>query len=266
MSVADQLGLRDETSELLALADQRWGRWAIAYPALTHCCGVLELRSWLRGAAKAEADEALHALASLAAVNGGDDIAAAAALAWALMPGACTLANRLRTLGWRIDEIVAAQLWVEVRTFPWRRMRKVAANVLLNTRTGVLRDCNAKSQLERTDPTWSRTSPVDPYGTFWGGYASTHCERPTHPGQELLELLQWACENKVITGADRALLLANDISKVVAQQWGIAPSTVRRRARRSVDALSSACTGNDWRVSALTVTARDADRTLGRSR
>ena len=54
MSVADQLGLRDETSELLALADQRWGRWAIAYPALTHCCGVLELRSWLRGAAKAE--------------------------------------------------------------------------------------------------------------------------------------------------------------------------------------------------------------------
>ena len=190
MSVADQLGLRDETSELLALADQRWGRWAIAYPALTHCCGVLELRSWLRGAAKAEADEALHALASLAAVNGGDDIAAAAALAWALMPGACTLANRLRTLGWRIDEIVAAQLWVEVRTFPWRRMRKVAANVLLNTRTGVLRDCNAKSQLERTDPTWSRTSPVDPYGTFWGGYASTHCERPTHPGQELLELLQ----------------------------------------------------------------------------
>ena len=272
MSVADQLGLRDETSELLALADQRWGRWAIAYPALTHCCGVLELRSWLRGAAKAEADEALHALASLAAVNGGDDIAAAAALAWALMPGACTLANRLRTLGWRIDEIVAAQLWVEVRTFPWRRMRKVAANVLLNTRTGVLRDCNAKSQLERTDPTWSRTSPVDPYGTFWGGYASTHCERPTHPAQELLELLAWACENKVITGADRALLLrlveaaagaatrkvgrgtggllANDISKVVAQQWGIAPSTVRRRARRSVDALSSACTGNDWRVSA----------------
>ena len=51
MSVPDQLGLRDETSELLALADQRWGRWAIAYPALTHCCGVRDLRSWLRMAA-----------------------------------------------------------------------------------------------------------------------------------------------------------------------------------------------------------------------
>jgi hypothetical protein len=130
MSVADQLGLWDETSERLALADQRWGEWAAAYSALTHCCGVRGLRSWLPGADNAEADEALHALATLAAVDGGDDIAAAAALAWALMPGACTLANRLRTLTWHIDEIVAAQLWVEVRTFPWRRLRRVAANVL----------------------------------------------------------------------------------------------------------------------------------------
>ena len=49
MSVADQLGLWDETSELLALADQRWGLWATSHPALTHCCGVRELRSWLHG-------------------------------------------------------------------------------------------------------------------------------------------------------------------------------------------------------------------------
>jgi len=272
MSVADHLGLRDETSGLLALADQRWGHWATIHPALTRCCGVRELRSWLLGAGKAEADEALHALAILASADGGDDTAAAAALAWALMPGACTLANRLRTLTWHIDEIVAAQLWVEVRTFPWRRLRKVAANVLMNTRAGVLRDCDARSQLERTDPTWSRTSPVDPDGTFWGGYASTHCESPTHPADELLELLQWGCETNVITDDDRSLLLclveaadrgvtrrvgrgtgglmANDVSEAVAQQWGIAPKTVRRRARRSMDALSSACTGTDWRVSA----------------
>jgi hypothetical protein len=76
MSVADQLGLWDETSGLLALADQRWGQWASIHPALTHCCGVCELRSWLPGADKADADEALHALASLAAADGGDDVAA----------------------------------------------------------------------------------------------------------------------------------------------------------------------------------------------
>ena len=272
MSVADQLGLRDETSKLLALADQRWGHWADAYPALGQCRGVLELRSWLRGADQAEVDGALHALATLAAVDGGDDIAAAAALAWALMPGACTLANRLRTLTSHIDEVVAAQLWVEVRTFPWRRLTKVAANVLMNTRVGVLRDCDAKSQLQRTDPTWSRTSPVDPYGAFWGGYASTHCERQTRPGQELLKLLAWGCKNRVISDDDRALLLclveaadgaatrrvgrgsgglmANNVSEAVAKQWGIAPSTVRCRARRSMDALSNACTGTAGRISA----------------
>jgi hypothetical protein len=271
MSVADQLGLRDETSELLAQADQRWGHWAIAYPALTQCRGVRELRSWLRGADKAEADGALHALATLAAVDGGDDIAAAATLAWALLPGACTLANRLRTLTSHIDEVVAAQLWVEVRTFPWRRMRKVAANVLMNTRVGVLRDCGAQSQLERTDLTWSRTSPVDPYAHFWG-YASIRGQCPASPGQELLKLLAWGCKNRVISDDDRALLLclveaadgaatrrvgrgtgglmANKVSEAVAQQWGIAPSTVRRRARLSMDALSSACTAAAGRVSA----------------
>ena len=271
MSVADQLGLWDETSELLALADQRWGQWATDYPALTHCCGVRELRSWLPGADKAEADEALHALATLAAVDGGDDIAAAAALSWALMPGACTLANGLRTLTWHIDEVVAAQLWVEVRTFPWRRLRRVAANVLKNTRTGVLRECGAKSQLRRTDLTWSWTSPYDPFGSFWSGYVFTHCE-PPNPAERLLELLRWGCENKVITDSDRALLLclveaadsavtrrscrgsggimANSVSEAVAQKWGIAPRTVRRRARSSMDAISSACTAAVGRVPA----------------
>jgi len=272
MSVADQLDLRDESCGLLALADQRWGIWATAYPALAQCSGVREMRSWLPGASQADADEALHALATLAAVDGGDDIAAAAALAWALMPGACTLANRLRTLTARIDEIVAAQLWVEVRTFPWRSLRKVAANVLMDTRAGVLRECGAKSQLRHADPTWSRTFLVDPGARFWGGYASTHSQRSTHAGKELLKLLEWGCKNEVITGDDRAMLLclvevadrtattrlgrctgglmANDVSEAVAQRWGISSKTVRRRARQSIDALSGACTAANPRVPA----------------
>jgi hypothetical protein len=49
MSVADQLGLRSETSEFLALPDQRWDHRTTARPALTKCCGVLELRSWVHG-------------------------------------------------------------------------------------------------------------------------------------------------------------------------------------------------------------------------
>ena len=46
MSVADQLGLQGETSELLALPDQRWDHRTTAHSALTNGCRVRELRSF----------------------------------------------------------------------------------------------------------------------------------------------------------------------------------------------------------------------------
>src|SRR3546814_16997174 len=94
-----------------------------------------------------------------AAPDGGDDIAAAAALAKCLLPGVCRLAGWLSTLpprevfrdsqpvaagSWsaveRIDELVASQLWLEVRNFAWRRLRKVAANIPINPPVGLLHE------------------------------------------------------------------------------------------------------------------------------
>ena len=49
MSVADQLGPRGETSEWLALPDQHREHGTTARPAVTSCCRVRELRSWLHG-------------------------------------------------------------------------------------------------------------------------------------------------------------------------------------------------------------------------
>lgn len=260
MSVADQMGLQDG-GQLATRAEQAWPEWSKVQPRLAVVDGVCQLRAWLRVAQAEESDKVLHALATLAAVDGGDDVLAAAVLAWALLPGACTLANRLRTLSPRIDEVVAAQLWLEVRCFPWIRLRKVAANVLMNTRAGVLRDCEARAQAWRQDRTWSNTIAVDPCGPFWGGYAE-RSGRESTPAEELLDLLDWACSHDVITDADRGLLLclleaadrcgstrlgrrhgglmANDLSQAVAEQWGISPVTVRRRVRRSLQALSSA--------------------------
>jgi len=272
MSVADQLGLEDQSSELLVLADQLWGDWAAAYPALEGIAGVGDLRSWLAGAGRAEADEVLHALATLAAVDGGDDLGAAGALALALIPGACLLAHRLRGLApGRIDEIVAAQLWVQARTFAWRRLRRVAANILAGTRKGVLLECGVTSHLQRSDLTWSLTTPIDPHSYKWGN-ASIRGQYPPSPAQELANLLTWGCLNKVITGADRALILAlveaadcaasskvgvgasrlfaNDTSEVVAKQWGLTPGTVRRRVRGCIDALSAAVTATGRQVPA----------------
>jgi hypothetical protein len=85
--------------------------------------------------------------------SGGDDLAAASVLAWALI--ACALAHRLHALSPNIDELVAAQLWLEVWSFPWHRLHKVAANILTNTRAAVRRECGVRSQLER-----ARIAPI----------------------------------------------------------------------------------------------------------
>jgi len=254
MSVGDQLGI-DENSELLDQARHRWPEWVILDPRLDVVAEFDGLRAWLPSVDRDASDEVLLALAMLAGPDGGNDIAAAAALAKCLLPGACRLAGWLSTLPprevfrdsqpvlagtWsaveRIDELVASQLWLEVRTFPWRRLRKVAANILMNTRVGVLREVGDFFHVSRADRTWANTTLVESFSSgdladADGGAWST-TEMPTQrvagalfhrpeiladqsgpdreepsAAAELLELLTWACEHDVISAADRYLLL-----------------------------------------------------------
>lgn len=253
MSVGDQLGL-DDNSELLDQARQKWPAWVATDPRLGVVDNFDDLRSWLPTVDREESDQVLLALAMLAAPDGGDDIAAAAALAKCLLPGACRLAGWLSTLPprevfrdsqpvmsgtWsaveRVDELVASQLWIEVRTFKWRRLRKVAANILINTRVGVLREVGDFFYVSRADRTWANTTLVESFSagdlTSADGGAGYSAEMPTErvtgalfhrpeiladagPEQEeptateeLLELLAWACDHQVISPADRYLLL-----------------------------------------------------------
>ncbi|KRF20092.1 hypothetical protein ASG90_19230 [Nocardioides sp. Soil797] len=253
MSVGDQLGL-DENSDLLDQARQKWPAWVATDPRLGVVDNFDDLRSWLPTVDHEESDQVLLALAMLAAPDGGDDIAAAAALAKCLLPGACRLAGWLSTLPprevfrdsqpvmagtWsaveRVDELVASQLWIEVRTFKWRRLRKVAANILINTRVGVLREVGDFFYVSRADRTWANTTLVESFSagdlTSADGGAGYSAEMPTErvtgalfhrpeiladagPEQEeptateeLLELLAWACDHQVISPADRYLLL-----------------------------------------------------------
>ena len=126
MSVATQLGLSDPNQDLLAQARQQWPTWCRHYPGLAVVEDLLDLPPWLKEAEKSQADDVLHTLAKIGSPRGGDNVVAAGALAWLLLPGACLVAHRLRSLTNRIDEIVAAQLWLEVRGFPWERLHKVA--------------------------------------------------------------------------------------------------------------------------------------------
>jgi hypothetical protein len=239
-TVGDLLGL-DEGSELLGQARRRWVTWVAADGRLAVVDDFDGLRGWLASADPAAADDVLLALAMLAAPDGGDDVAAAGALAKCLLPGACRLAAWLATQRRHMlpgditlaTELVASQLWIEVRSFPWRRGRKVAANVLMNTRAGVLRECGDTTQVGRTDQTWVHTDLVEAFTTRDRGDVDAELCRagerrmpatgwkpclltdpapgpgddPESPQKELLAVLAWACEEDVISAEDRFLLL-----------------------------------------------------------
>lgn len=261
MSVEDRLGL-GAGSDLLEQADTAWPGWCKRHPQLAVATDTTALRDWLRAAEPKRADEVLLALAELAALDGGNDIVAAAVLAWALMPGAGLVAHRLSDLSHDIDAIVAGQLWLEVRSFPWRRLIKVAANILMNLRAAVLRECGVDAQLRRADPTWYRTSLVAPELSFWEcRSADRQAGGADAAAAELQELLRWACDRDVITTGDQALLLslveaadnlslsrrracgglmAQDLNVQVAGELGISVRTLRRRTRQSIDALAEA--------------------------
>jgi len=255
MSVETQLGLGNPDTGLLARAHHEWSRWIDQEVTLGVVPELGDLPAWL-ATHPAERNDVLSALSGLAAQHDGDDVAAAAALAWLLVPGACLLANRLATLSPVVDELVAAQLWIEVRTFGPGQGRRVAATILRNTHKKVLRDLGVRDHAEVV---WQRCVVMDPGELQWD--PSEPPIAPTQPrAAQLSKLLERACAEKVITDEDRTLLLelaqaahaAGDThfgrachglmtpaaSTQAAQRWGVSARTVRRRARRSLDALT----------------------------
>ncbi len=263
MGVAVQLGLgRGLDSEVLVAAAGRWSSWVVEVPVLVPVGDLSLLPGWLRAAEPARADEVLLGLVRLGSPSGSGDIAAAAAVAWALLPGACVLARRLRPVSGQVDVLVASQLWVEVRSFEWWRLRKVAANVLARTRCRVLAECGVSSQVRRSDPTWAATSVHDPLSACWVQRVDESTDRSRGSAFELRALLADAAAEGLLSGLERLLLerllvhadvlggvragrgqgglLADRLVTVVAGEVGVSPATVRRRTRRVVERLAEA--------------------------
>jgi hypothetical protein len=266
MSVATQLGLADPAKELLGQVREAWPRWCEQLPDLRVVEDLLDLPAWIQAADRQSSDDVLHQLAELASPTGGDDVTAAGALAWLLLPGACVMAHRLRTLTNRIDEVVAAQLWLEVRSFPWQRQRKVAANIVMNTRRGVLRELGVGRSARDADPAWARSFPASPDSALWGSVQARQHPQLPDPSSELADVLAWAMEHEFIDEAHRDLLLAlavtadekgvshngrgrggmcsHAVTSSVADHMGVSPITIRRRATASLRALAQAVTSS----------------------
>ena len=248
MSVETALGASAATAN--QIIERRWADWLETRPALAGADHV-NLRGWLRTASTVAANGALYDLAVLAATDGGDDTEAALVLAWCLLPSACRIAKQFSDVDpVEIDQLVASQLWIEIRTYNWRTCTRVTGTICANLRRSVLRE-------------WSLDPDRPPRlnVVVWTDLLAQLCEEPAvaelSPRQVLLQVLDWGVANGTIQEFDRALLLEMvEISVcdpkhrsprrsllasavVAGPEFGVSPRTVRRRSRRALSALAA---------------------------
>lgn len=239
MSVAEAFGVTAD--QINGLIDANWPQWAAYVPDLDLVPVTEKLFDWLRKAPPNEADRVLRALARLSNDQAGASADAGLVLAWVMMPAATVLAHRLRFMSEQIDEHVAAQLWIAVRTFPWQTTGRVAANLKLNLRKNVVKDLTPTSNYLPLDE--CRLPPA---------------EHRQDAIEELIDILGDGLKAEVIDQDDFDLLMAvldaadeleppsgpgigiigDRVSTRIGELHGCAPRTIRRRIKRSTDALS----------------------------
>ena len=236
-----------------------WPVWVTAARVLASVAGLEELAAIVADRAHpGRTDELLAALVRLGAVDGGNDLDAAHAVSLLLATGFARLARQLRNLSGDIDQMVAGQVWLQIREFPWRwRRRASAANILMEARRALLRDLGVETRI-------CARGCGDPGGHHhrWGGYRQRLAHLADHDGHAgpadelaLVSVLEWATGNGVVTASDVAILLelANceeagsvrglrSAAKInaVAARLGVNKKTVRRSPDRAVRALAGA--------------------------
>ncbi len=203
MPIEQFVGRADEQGQLTDDSG-RWDVWVQAQPGLAQVASAAALVDVAHDRDQPErANELLLALVRVGSADGGVDEAAATFVVALLAPGGNRIIRNLTTLGPEIADIVAGQLWLQVRDYPWRdKPRAVAKNVLMDTRRAVLRDYGASTH--RRAALVPISSPDD---VSRGDHA---LERVTFeqqvPDLALLQLLVWATAWRVLRPRDAALL------------------------------------------------------------
>jgi len=238
----------------------RWPSWVAAEPALASLRGLQEVAATVGDRAQPRrADELLAALVRLAAVDGGNDQEAAAAVFLLVANGAGRLAGQLRSLSNDIDQMVAGQVWLQIREFPWRRRRRaIAANILMDARRALLRDLGVDTRSSSRGVVVMLVDTTrDSEAIYVGSRSLVDQDQHEGPADEhtLVGVLEWATGNGVVTAADAAILLelaSCDVAgsvrglssaagiNAVATHLGVNEKTVRRCRDRAVRALAGA--------------------------
>ena len=203
--------------------------WATNDEHLRRFATLDELVSYARTPGQPAASD--EVLSSLAARSGEDDVAARTLLQ-AILFGLPRMARNFKpAAGDDPDEIAAvvvAIAYEKIRTYPHaRRPRKIAANILLDTRQAVSR------RLCKRGPVEIPTAEVLPLASV---------ERT--PAERLVLLVCEAVRSSRIKPADARIILLNRVLDVpadaLAEENGCLPHSLRRRRLRAEANLSEA--------------------------
>jgi len=180
---------------------------------------------------------------------------ATVALVWLLAPGATKLAWRLRDLSRDIDELVAGQLWIQVREHDPDDARYVAAKILNRTGREVMVELAVGDLAKRRDPTWAKAVLTD---RFDESIPDQQSDAGT-AREELHLLLRKALDSGSLSDVDRDLLLdlahaatmlsaplrrgragltTPSVAQMVSEDHAMAARTVRRHAADALDGLA----------------------------
>jgi hypothetical protein len=237
----------------------RWPSWVAAEPDLASVAGLEEVVAIAADRANpGRADVLMAALVRLAAADGGNDQDAAHAVALLLANGSGRLACQLRNLSDNIDDMVAGQVWLQIREFPWRRRRRaIARNILMDARRAVLADLGVDTRSRRRGVVVIPVDTIEVEAIDCRSGILLEHHRPSPSGDEpnLEGFLAWATGNGVVRDQDAAILLelarlevggpvrglnsAAEIS-AVATRRGVNEKTVRRSRDRAVRSLVDA--------------------------
>jgi hypothetical protein len=159
--------------------------------------------------------------------------------------GARAVARGLRDLSPDIDALVAGELTLRIRSFPWRRRRRAyAANLLMDTRRALLRELRpyrtrlGMDRVVLVDP----TTPEAEAGGLLGRDLAGEWDDDS---LSLVDVLLWAERTGIVHADDVALLVElgrteRGATSAVAARLGVHERTVRRRRDRALAALRTA--------------------------
>jgi len=242
-------------TELVARLDatgqpQRWS----ASPPLREHTTIEQLRDWTAPGDPARADEVLGALVRLAAAHGGADANATLVLLHLLWPGAARVAARFRHLCPDPVALVAGQLAIQIRRFPFERRRRAhAMSLLRDTQQAVWRELRPY-RTDRPDHLSERlVDPLDDAKQAAADYGqpglldTSYVERVDSDDLDLVDMLLWARRTGVVDPVDLAVLIELEYARerpgvdrpqvYVARARGCTVRTVQRRRDRALAAL-----------------------------